>query len=120
LDVYSDLGLCNTCVPCHAAGGAGYATGKLDLSTSDSAYLNLLGDAGTGAPAAGASCGGKNPPFVRVVPGNPTESLLYLKLNAKTTDGGAPCGSPMPKTGAALSQASMTVISQWITGGAQP
>jgi hypothetical protein len=122
LDVYSDLGLCTTCLPCHAPpNGNGYATGKLDLSTSDNAYVSLLGDAGAGAPAAGASCGGKNPALIRVVPGNAVGSLLYNKLNAKTTAGAkVPCGSAMPLTGNALSVSSLGVIEQWINSGAKP
>jgi hypothetical protein len=99
-------------------GGGGYSNGKLDLSTSDNAYAALLGDAGTGAPAAGTACGGKG--LTRVVPGNPAESLLYNKLNAKTTGKAAPCGNPMPASGAALPTASINVISQWIMEGAKP
>jgi hypothetical protein len=114
--LYSDLGLCTVCLPCHAPpSGDGYVDGKLDLSTSDNAYTALVG-----VKAAGASCGTVVPALTRVVAGNATESLFYNKLNAKTLGTAAPCGAPMPKTGDALTTADMTTIEQWINQGAMP
>jgi len=116
-DVFNNIGLCSICLPCHAPpDGDGYVNGKLDLSTSDTAYTNLVG-----VPAAGTTCAGQTPAFIRVVAGNAAQSLLYDKLNAKTTGTAAPCGNPEPEgSAAALSPADMTTIESWINSGANP
>ncbi len=88
--------------------------GKLDLSTSQTAYTNLVG-----IKAAGSSCGTSG--LTRVVAGNASMSLFYNKLNAKTTNVKAPCGDTMPDgAAAALSAANITLIQSWINGGANP
>jgi hypothetical protein len=87
----------------------------LNLSTSSNAYTNLVG-----VPAAGTACGDKTPAYTRVIKNNAAQSLLYLKLNAKTTGKAAPCGNAMPETGAALSAADITMIENWINEGANP
>jgi hypothetical protein len=116
-DVYNNIGLCSICLPCHAPpDGDGYVNGELDLSTSDTAYANLVG-----VPAAGTACGGQTPAFIRVVAGNAAQSLLYDKLNAKTTGTAAPCGNPEPEGSApALSPADMAIVESWINDGANP
>jgi hypothetical protein len=114
--LYSDLGLCTVCLPCHTPpGGVGYTGGKLDLSTSDNAYTNLVG-----VKAAGGSCGTVTPALTRVVAGNAMESLFYNKLNAKTLGTNPPCGAAMPKTGDALTTSDMAMIAAWINQGANP
>jgi len=90
--------------------------GKLNLATATTAYTNLVG-----VPAAGTGCGGKTPAYTRVIKNNAAQSLLYLKLNAKTAGTAAPCGSPMPLgAAAALSTADVTMIEDWINQGANP
>ncbi len=112
--LYASIGLGCTCLPCHATGGGGFVTGKLDLSTSDAAYKALVG-----VKAAGGKCGTSG--LTRVVAGNAMQSLLYNKLNAKTTKTAAPCGDPMPDGNvAALSAGDITMIQAWINGGANP
>jgi hypothetical protein len=116
-DVYNNTGLCSLCLPCHAPpDGDGYVNGKLDLSTSDTAYANLVG-----VQAAGTACGLQATPFIRVVAGNAMQSLLYNKLDAKTASVAAPCGNPEPEGAVpALSPSDMTVIERWINAGANP
>jgi hypothetical protein len=90
--------------------------GKLDLSTSDTAYANLVG-----VKAAGTACGGTTPAFTRVVAGDAAQSLLYLKLDAKTTGTAAPCGNPEPEGDApALVPTDVATIATWINEGANP
>jgi hypothetical protein len=85
----------------------------MSITTS---YTNLVG-----VPAAGTACGGQTPAVIRVVAGNATQSLLYDKLNAKTTGTAAPCGNPEPEgSAAALSPADMVIIESWINDGANP
>jgi len=114
-DVYNNLGLCTTCLPCHSPpSGGGYVNGKLDLSTSSNAYTNLVG-----VKAAGSACGTSG--LTRVVAGSAATSLLYNKLNAKTTAGAkAPCGNGMPETGTPLSTSDLMVVEMWINSGAAP
>lgn len=52
---------------------------------------------------------------MRVAPGDPANSYLVHKL----TDTAICSGTPMPKTGANLSSADLTTITNWICGGAQ-
>jgi len=105
------------CVGCHAPGGGGLTTGKLDMSTPTLAYTDLVGVAAMGT-GTGAMCSAI-PGLVRVVPGSSATSLLWEKVNAKVnTTATVPCGSPMPLTGAALSQAQVDEIAAWINQGA--
>ena len=98
------------CVVCHAPGGGGVTSGALDMSTQATAYANLVGVA-----AAGSACGGFG---TRVVAGNASISILWEKVNAKTQGTTAVCGSGMPLTGAALTQAQVDEIAAWINAGA--
>jgi mono/diheme cytochrome c family protein len=121
-DIYAPI-IEHHCVGCHgfaADGGAGsgIAFGKLDLSSVDAGYANLVNVA-----AAGAACGSEDggSALVRVVPGNAADSLLYLKVDGFTT--APPCGSPMPKSGE-IPDGGQAVVAQqiqtWIDQGAQP
>jgi hypothetical protein len=56
------------------------------------------------------TCGG----LKRVVPGAPEESLLFLKVSMETP----PCGTRMPRGGAALPAAEIDLVRAWIAGGA--
>ena len=51
--------------------------------------------------------------MIRVTPGDPMKSLLYLKLSGKQ-----PCGMPMPP-GTPLSPEIVGLIEKWITAGAK-
>jgi hypothetical protein len=99
------------CVPCHATGGNGFSIGKLDMSSQPAAYTNLVN-----VKAAGSQCGTKN--LTRVVPDSASTSLMWEKINAKTTGTAAPCGDPMPENMQALTSAQVTEVQQWINAGA--
>ena len=98
------------CTVCHTPGGSGVTAGMLDMSTQAAAYANLVGVA-----AAGTGCAGTG---TRVVQGNAAMSILWEKVDAETAGTAAPCGSPMPLTGAALTQAQVNEIASWINAGA--
>ncbi len=73
------------CVSCHGSSGG------LNLSTAAMSRTNLVN-----RPAAGGACASSG--VMRVVPGNPTASLLYQKVAGTQT-----CGSAMPRNAARLS-----------------
>jgi hypothetical protein len=88
------------------------------MSSADAGYANLMNVA-----AAGNACGDidGSPGPVRVVPGNASASLLYLKVNGYTT--APPCGSPMPKSGEIADGGQAIVVAkiqEWIDQGANP
>jgi hypothetical protein len=87
---------------CHGSGLAG-----VNFATKDGAWESLVG-----MPA--------NPKYMcsqlgkeRVVPGEPDNSLLYLKLDIN-----APCGQQMPP-GGALTDAAISRVRDWIMLGAK-
>lgn len=61
--------------------------------------------------ASGSSCGSSG--MMYVVKGNPSKSLLYLKLLDSP-----PCGGRMPPGRAPLSQEQINIIKTWIENGA--
>lgn len=86
---------------CHGAGTAGVV-----MTNKDAAWESLVN-----VPSApDRPCAMLNKQ--RVVPGNPDESLLYIKLDVN-----APCGQQMP-IGGQLSQKSRDRIKAWIEMGA--
>jgi len=86
---------------CHGSGRAG-----LDMSSRDAAYRTLV-DRPSSPTAECATLGKK-----RVLPGDPDESLLYLKLDIN-----APCGQQMPP-GGAVSDDARQLVRDWIAAGA--
>jgi hypothetical protein len=96
-----------TCSGCHNPGGLGGTSGKLDMSSQDTAYANLVN-----APASGSACAGKG---TRVTPSNAATSIMYQKVSPADP---APCGSKMPFGGAALPQDEVDEIASWINAGA--
>src|SRR5215470_13759495 len=60
------------CGTCHGPGQIGLLEGNLDMSTQAAAFANTVN-----VPASGILCNGKG---TRIVPGQPAESVLYLKL----------------------------------------
>jgi len=96
------------CTPCHTTpNGGGISNGKLDMSTQEIAYANLVN-----APAAGNACAGQG---TRVVPGSAEDSLLYKKVSPGEA---APCGAKMPLGGPELSKDEADAIESWINAGA--
>jgi hypothetical protein len=109
-DVYSTI-ISSRCLPCHSSGG-GFMYGKLDMSSEQTAYSNLVG-----VKAAGSSCIMSN--LTRVVPGSATTSLMFNKVNAKLKQIAPPCGDTMPDDQTVLDQTQVDLIETWINGGAQ-
>lgn len=89
------------CVVCHA--GAGQAGLTLEPNVS---YGKLVGVAST-----------ENATEMRVKAGAPDQSYLIAKLNGTQVQAGG-SGAQMPYGAAPLSQAQISLISQWITAGA--
>ena len=87
------------CTACHTGAAAPQGL-RLDASSS---YDLLVGIASSEAPST-----------LRVKPGDPDHSYLVQKL-----EGNASVGARMPFGGPYLSQATIDVIRQWITDGAQ-
>lgn len=84
-----------TSLYCHASfGGDMHAT-----------YLQLLGGV-----AEGDGCGGAK----LVIPGDPEQSMLYLKVSMAKP----PCGERMPFAGVVLPAAETDLIRAWIDAGA--
>jgi mono/diheme cytochrome c family protein len=118
-DIYGAI-ITHHCIFCHGptadgGEGSGEAFGKLDMSSVDAGYANLVGVA-----AAGGACGG-DAGLVRVVAGNAAASLVWMKVNGYTT--APPCGSPMPKSGEIPDGGQAVVADQiqtWINQGANP
>ncbi|RPH54030.1 MAG: hypothetical protein EHM84_02670 [Lysobacterales bacterium] len=88
------------CTACHAGASAPLGL-SLDAGNS---YKNLVGIPRVEVPA-----------LQRVRPGDPDNSYIIQKL-----EGRAAVGGQMPLGGPPLSQATIQVIRQWITEGAQP
>ena len=114
---------------CHASDTARNA-GGLDLQANP--YLALLGDGGTGAPAADPlGYPYRYNGMLLVAPGDPAHSLLYLKITADPScKGGAgsqappqaqcPDGLQMPNVaGTSLDPGSIEAIREWIVDGAK-
>ena len=55
---------------------------------------------------------------VRVVPGAPEESVLWLRARPAALDEGMPCASKMPEGSEGLSDADGQLLYDWIAGGA--
>jgi hypothetical protein len=112
--VYPIMAASCTNPTCHYSGAeASPVAGSLDMSSQAAAYMNLVGVAVTtpsNLPStAGHVCTGE-----RVVPGDSSMSLLYLKVWELSP----PCGVQMPEVGANLTAAQILTIKTWIDEGA--
>jgi hypothetical protein len=104
---------CAISTGCHTADGASSATG-LDLQTDP--YTTLLGADGKGAPA--ANIDGSVRHLVRVVPGDPDNSYLVIKLTTKTNQD-PQYGSGMPRTApGSVCPPTVAAVRSWIQAGA--
>ena len=104
------------CHNCHQTG----TDGNLNMQDS-AAYMSLVGNGTGGAVKTNTNCMLPNAVTMRVTPGDPSHSLMYLKVT--TADGtlkAANCGDSMPKGLAMLSSANTQKIHDWIQGGAKP
>ncbi len=92
---------------CHGAPGGG-----LDLSSEDMAYWSL-----TGPPAGTPACGA----FLRVVPGHPDHSVLWLRVRPMALEpSGEACLPKMPHGSQGLDGATAALVEDWILQGALP
>ena len=103
---------------CHYS-GVGVRFSALDMSSRSYAYWSLVDQ-----PAAGPGCSRMG---TRVIPGNPDDSLLYLKVSQAS-----PCGARMPAnpttlltkgtaefSGTPLPDDQQQLIADWIANGAK-
>lgn len=79
--------------------------GNLSFSSAAVAYMQLVE-----VDSTGSACMGKT----RVVPGDPTNSLLVQKLRGANVM----CGGAMPVGGEEINDADLKRITDWISGGA--
>jgi hypothetical protein len=95
---------------CHSGGE--FAAAGLDMSGDTHSAL-LQG------PPIDPTCAALG--LARIVPGKPDESLLYLKIVAKTRGSQPPCGESMPSGAnkAALSEDEVAAVRAWIEAGAR-
>jgi hypothetical protein len=100
---------------CHSMQGGG-DSGGLVLSLDP--YAALLGSDGTGARASNIS--GSVRGLRRVVPGDPDQSFLIIKLSTKVLNDPS-YGAGMPRTApGSLCPETLAVIRDWIAAGAKP
>jgi hypothetical protein len=83
----------------------GLTAGGFRMGSKDAVYTAFVGQ-----PGGGAHCGDSG--YIRVVPGDPEASLLYLKLDHRQ-----PCGDPMPG-GDRLPDEQIELVRAWIEAGA--
>jgi hypothetical protein len=91
-----------TCSACHTGPSGAALPAGLDLTSLSMSFMDLVSV---------QSVGDAN--FNRVEPGDPDNSFLIQKL-----EGTASTGTRMPPTGAAIDQATIDAVRQWITDGA--
>jgi len=112
------------CTPCHTK--AANQDGGLNMSSETAAYMSLVGPGNppTGGPAkTNTTCTMLDAKKVRVSPGDPTHSYMYIKItNTDAALSTAKCGPAMPETASklVLSADQKTKIHDWIAGGATP
>jgi hypothetical protein len=113
------------CMPCHTK-ATNQDGGPLNMSTAAAAYTSLLG---TATPVTGAAaktdtgCKMLDSKKLRVEPGDPAHSYLYIKIsNSDSTLMGMNCGPAMPETASNLTLTAdqKTKVQSWIMGGAKP
>jgi hypothetical protein len=102
---------------CHSATGATATGNGVDFSQAGAmVYTELLGDGG-GVPAANISGSAK---VLRVVPGDASASMLYIKL-ALSSSADPLYGAGMPLTApGSVCPAALDAVKSWINGGAKP
>lgn len=106
-EIHATIFAAQGCLSNYCHGGMAHDPELLDEAT---AYANLVGVA-----ASQASCGMS----VRVVPGAPEESVLWLRVRPSALDDGEMCGAKMPLGSPGLGDADARRIYDWIAAGAR-
>lgn len=126
-ELYTEL-ISSTCT--NATAGCHTSTdvlSNLDMSSEAAAYRNLVGVTALGEYCLGVSDPATGAPWIRVVPGNAAESLLYVKVETLPPGSVFLCGSQMPttvltygrpQTVIPLTSAQIAMIYNWIEEGA--
>jgi hypothetical protein len=92
---------------CHGANANG-----LTMTDAATSYMNLVGVAATDAV-----CGLTQ----RVVPGEPEQSIMWMRVRPAALDGGMACAMKMPSgSDDGLTEADAQIIYDWIAAGALP
>lgn len=99
---------CGKFSSCHSDAGASNAN-NLNMSTKEKAYMNLVN---ANAENMQAKMEGRK----RVLPGNPAESFLIIKLTLPNDNG--PYEARMPEQNPPLDQVYIDAIRDWIARGA--
>jgi len=111
-EVYTNV-IAASCSTSQCHNSANVEMSSLDMSSKPTAYTNLVN-----VGAAGYLCSASGDK--RVVPGQPSQSLFYLKISESEP----PCGFQMPfdldagLSESPLGQTEQTLVSDWIKGGA--
>jgi hypothetical protein len=105
-EIHATIFAAKGCLSTYCHGGMAHDPELLDEAT---AYANLVGVA-----ASQASCGAS----VRVVPGAPEESVLWLRVRPAALEDGEACGAKMPLGSSGLEDADARRIYNWIAAGA--
>lgn len=92
----------NGCVSCHGGSGGLFLT-------QGQSYINLVN------VNAQAACTTQK----RVLPGNPDNSVLYIRTSSNSADTQCGQNSRMPQGSPRLPQATIDLIKDWITQGAK-
>ena len=107
-EIYEQVILPNGCNAgyCHGGGAGG-----LEMTDEATTYANLVE-----VKAVAALCDQS----MRVVPGAPDESILWIRARPAALDTMAACadGNKMPKTSMGLAADQAQLLSDWIAGGA--
>jgi hypothetical protein len=98
--IYTGI-ISKNCGPCHTTNAT--PSGGLSMKDEATAFKNLVGAKGS------ANCMMQ----IRVVPGDPSMSLLVKKLSMANPG----CGAQMPKGKTPLDAATLKMITDWITSG---
>ena len=89
---------------CHGAGQGGFLA-----TDEETTWTNLVE-----VPAMTEGCG----MTMRVVPGDPEQSILWHRVRPATLDEGEPCFPKMPSGTQGLSEETAQLVYDWIAAGA--
>ena len=98
--------IARNCMGCHGEVPTPEAS-VLVMGTRAQAYAQLVN-----VPASGIACGGQG--RIRVVPGDPDRSLLFIKISRTQPV----CGLPMPAPTGGLPASDVQLVRDWILAGA--